>query len=31
MNIGIILSGCGYLDGAEIHETTLAMLAKRRW
>jgi len=27
MNIGIILSGCGYLDGAEIHETTLAMLA----
>jgi len=25
--VGLILSGCGYLDGAEIQETVLAMLA----
>jgi enhancing lycopene biosynthesis protein 2 len=25
--IGIILSGCGYLDGSEIHEAVLTMLA----
>jgi enhancing lycopene biosynthesis protein 2 len=25
--IGIILSGCGYIDGAEIHEAVLTMLA----
>jgi enhancing lycopene biosynthesis protein 2 len=25
--IGIVLSGCGYLDGAEIHESVLTMLA----
>jgi len=24
--VALILSGCGYLDGGEIHETTLAML-----
>lgn len=27
MNIGILLSGCGVYDGAEIQETTMAMLA----
>ena len=26
-NIAVILSGCGYLDGAEIHEATLCLLA----
>lgn len=26
-NIAVILSGCGYLDGAEIHEATLTLLA----
>jgi enhancing lycopene biosynthesis protein 2 len=26
----IILSGCGYLDGSEIHETTLLFLALAR-
>jgi len=25
--IGVILSGCGFLDGAEIHESVLALLA----
>ena len=24
-NIGVILSGCGYLDGAEIHEATMTL------
>jgi len=27
MKAGIVLSGCGYLDGSEIHETVLLMLA----
>ena len=27
MKIGILLSGCGVYDGAEIHEATMAMLA----
>lgn len=26
-HIAVILSGCGYLDGAEIHESVLALLA----
>jgi enhancing lycopene biosynthesis protein 2 len=26
-NIAVILSGCGFLDGAEIHEATLTLLA----
>lgn len=25
--VGVILAGCGYLDGAEIHETVLTLLA----
>lgn len=25
--IGVVLAGCGYLDGAEIHEATLTLLA----
>ena len=25
--IGVVLSGCGYLDGAEIHESVLTLLA----
>ena len=25
--VGVVLAGCGYLDGAEIHEATMAMLA----
>ena len=24
--VGVILSGCGYLDGAEIHESVLTLL-----
>lgn len=28
--IGVILSGCGYLDGAEIHEATITLLALDR-
>ncbi len=28
--IGVILSGCGYLDGAEIHESVLTLLALDR-
>ena len=28
--IGVVLSGCGYLDGAEIHEATLTLLALDR-
>ena len=27
MKIGVLLSGCGVYDGAEIHEATMAMLA----
>lgn len=27
IKIGVVLSGCGYLDGAEIHESVLTMLA----
>lgn len=30
MKIAVILSGCGYLDGAEIHEATLTLLAIHR-
>ena len=25
--IGVLLSGCGYIDGSEIHESTLTLLA----
>ncbi len=28
--IGVVLSGCGYLDGAEIHEAVLSLLALDR-
>ena len=28
--IGVVLSGCGFLDGAEIHESTLTLLALDR-
>ena len=28
--IGVVLSGCGFLDGAEIHEATLTLLALDR-
>jgi enhancing lycopene biosynthesis protein 2 len=28
--IGVLLSGCGYLDGAEIHEATIILLALDR-
>ncbi len=28
--VGVILSGCGYLDGAEIHESVCALLALDR-
>jgi enhancing lycopene biosynthesis protein 2 len=28
--VGLVLSGCGFLDGAEIHEATLALLALDR-
>lgn len=28
--IGVVLSGCGYLDGAEIHESVLVLLAVDR-
>jgi enhancing lycopene biosynthesis protein 2 len=28
--VGVVLSGCGYLDGAEIHEATLTLLALDR-
>jgi len=27
MKAAMILAGCGFLDGAEIHEATLLMLA----
>ncbi len=26
-NVGVLLSGCGFLDGAEIHESVLTLLA----
>ncbi len=29
-NVGVVLAGCGYLDGAEIHEATLTLLALDR-
>ncbi len=29
-NIGVILSGCGVFDGAEIHESVIALLALDR-
>ena len=28
--VGVILSGCGYLDGAEIHESVCTLLALDR-
>src|SRR5688572_33486831 len=28
--VGVILSGCGYRDGAEIHESVLTLLALDR-
>jgi len=28
--VGLVLAGCGYLDGAEIHEATLTLLALDR-
>jgi enhancing lycopene biosynthesis protein 2 len=28
--VGVVLSGCGYLDGSEIHESVLALLALDR-
>jgi enhancing lycopene biosynthesis protein 2 len=30
MKIGVVLSGCGFLDGAEIHESVLTLLALDR-
>lgn len=30
MKIGIVLSGCGVMDGAEIHESVLTLLAVRK-
>jgi enhancing lycopene biosynthesis protein 2 len=30
MRVGVILSGCGFKDGAEIHESVLALLAINR-
>ena len=27
LNVGVLLSGCGVFDGAEIQESTLALLA----
>lgn len=29
-NVGVVLAGCGFLDGAEIYEATLTMLALDR-
>jgi enhancing lycopene biosynthesis protein 2 len=26
-NVGVLLSGCGFLDGAEVHESVLTLLA----
>ena len=28
--VGVVLSGCGYLDGSEVHEATLTLLALDR-
>ena len=28
--VGVVLAGCGYLDGAEVHEATLTLLALDR-
>ena len=28
--VALVLAGCGYLDGAEIHEATLTMLSLDR-
>lgn len=28
--VAVVLSGCGFLDGAEIHESVLALLALDR-
>jgi enhancing lycopene biosynthesis protein 2 len=30
MRVGVLLSGCGFLDGAEIHESVLTLLALDR-
>lgn len=30
MNVAVILSGCGFMDGAEIHESVLTLLALDR-
>lgn len=30
MKVGVVLSGCGFLDGAEIHESVLTLLALDR-
>jgi len=30
-NIAVLLSGCGYLDGTEIHEATLTLLAIHKY
>lgn len=30
MRVGVVLSGCGFLDGAEIHESVLTLLALDR-
>ena len=30
MRVGVILSGCGFMDGAEIHESVLTLLALDR-
>jgi len=30
MRVGVILSGCGFRDGAEIHESVLTLLALDR-
>lgn len=29
-NVAVILSGCGYLDGAEVFEAVLSLLAIER-
>ncbi|SQI45731.1 Sigma cross-reacting protein 27A [Serratia plymuthica] len=29
-NVGVVLSGCGVYDGAEIHEAVLTLLALDR-
>ena len=28
--VGVVLAGCGYLDGAEIHEATCTLLSLDR-